>query len=142
MKYITMTTYAYDLEDVMTNNLKYAWNTQDLWDASSKLNVVTLRISDVKHWIYKPCWSIGSKDECFISPYQVLLQPKRFPEHIKRINASDTTYPLIIMDDKYDKYGTILDGNHRFAKLIIDGKKVVKVVYLSRSKLDKLKVKV
>ena len=45
------------------------------------------------------------------------------------------------MEDKYDKYGGILDGNHRFAKMIQQNKRKVKIVYFTKKELDKLKIK-
>ena len=45
------------------------------------------------------------------------------------------------MEDKYDKYGSILDGNHRFAKMIKQNKRVVPIVYFTKKELDKLKIK-
>lgn len=45
------------------------------------------------------------------------------------------------MEDAFDKFGTILDGNHRFAKLLINKKRTIKVVYFSKKELDKLKIK-
>ena len=60
-------------------------------------------MKDVKHWVYSQCWS---KKDCYISIFQVLQQPSKFPEHIKRIRNADLEYPLIVIEDKYDKYDT------------------------------------
>jgi len=35
----------------------------------------------------------------------------------------------------------ILDGNHRFAKMIQQNKRKVKIVYFTKKELDKLKIK-
>ena len=51
-------------------------------------------------------------------------------------------HPLIVIEDKYDKYGDILDGNHIFAKMIKENKKVVPIVYFTKKELDKLKIKI
>jgi hypothetical protein len=45
---------------------------------------------------------------------------------MKRIKKADISYPIIVIEDEYDKCGSILDGNHRFAKLIMDNAKIVK----------------
>ena len=100
--------------------------------------VIKYKIKDVKHWVYNQCWN---KKDCFISIFQVLQQPHKFPKHIKRIKDADLKYPLIVVEDKYDKYGNILDGNHRFAKTIEQNKRVVSIVYFTRKELDKLKIK-
>ena len=70
-----------------------------------------------------------------------IIIPNKFPKHIKRIKNADLKYPLIVMEDKYDKYGSILDGNHRFAKMIKQNKRVVSIVYFTKKELDKLKIK-
>jgi disulfide oxidoreductase YuzD len=130
--------YAYLTEDVMREDFRYAWQQEDLWDLAKTKKVIKYKMNDIKHWVYNPCWS---KKECFVSIFQVLMQPKKFPEHIKRIKNADLKYPLIVLEDKYDKYGTILDGNHRFAKMIKENKRVVPIVYFTRKELNKLRIK-
>lgn len=130
--------YAYNLEDVMKDNFEYAWDQEELWEIAKKKKIITYKMNDVKHWVYTPCWSKG---KCFISIFQVLNQPKKFPRHIKRIKNADLKYPLIVIEDKYDKYGGILDGNHRFAKMIQQNKRKVKIIYFTKKELDKLKIK-
>ena len=105
--------YAFLLRNVMINDFRYGYR-------------------DVAPWVYPPVWNKG---KCFISIYQVLMQPKQFPKHIDRIARADTQYPLIITDDIFDPYGSILDGNHRFAKLILQQKETVNVVKLSQAEL-------
>jgi len=130
--------YGFLLEDVMKDNFKYGYKPEDLWEAAKKKKVIKYNMNDVKHWVYGPCWSKG---DCFISIYQVLMQPKKFPEHISRIKKADTKYPLIVIEDKYDKYGGILDGNHRFAKMVLQNKKKIPIVYFTKDELNKLKIK-
>jgi len=100
--------------------------------------VVTYNMEDVKHWVYAPCWShtIGGQ-ECFLSIYQVLIQSEMFPEHMERIKGADLRYPLVIVEDEFDKYGVILDGNHRFAKSLILGKKSVNIQRIEKDELTK-----
>jgi len=100
-------------------------------------------MKDVKHWIYAPCWSYNlDNTNCFYSIYQVLIQKKKFNDDVKRIKKADISYPLIVVEDEFDSYGSILDGNHRFAKLIMNNSKKVKFKYISKKELDKLLVKV
>lgn len=109
---------------------------EKLWERAARKKICTVNMSDVKHWIYSPCWSIT--DDHFISPYQVMMQPDKFPDHIARIDRADLTYPLIVVDDDYDKFGVILDGNHRFAKMIRGNKRVVKIVRFSKKEIAAL----
>jgi disulfide oxidoreductase YuzD len=133
---------AYLLEDVMKNKYNRGFYQEDLWEYVENKKIFELNIKDVKHWIYKPCWSyIINNRECFYSIYQVLMQKNKFKEDIKRIKKADTKYPLIIIEDEFDKYGTILDGNHRFAKLLINNSNKVKFKFISRKELDKIIIK-
>lgn len=132
---------AYLLEDVMKNKFDRAVYQEDLWEYVKHKPIKTYRISDVKHWVYTPCWSF-KQTNYFYSVYQVLLQKKQFSKEIKRIKRANVSYPLIITEDKFDKFGTILDGHHRFAKLIMRGKhKKIKVQFIPRNDLMKLMVK-
>ena len=133
---------AYLLEDVMNNKYSYGFYQEDLWKYVENKKINEYNIKDVKHWIYKPCWSYNINNrECFYSIYQVLMQKNKFKEDIKRIKKADTRYPLIIIEDEFDKYGTILDGNHRFAKLLINNSNKVKFKFISRKELNKIIIK-
>jgi disulfide oxidoreductase YuzD len=72
----------------------------------------------------------------------VLIQKTKFKEDMKRIKKADTSYPLIVIENEFDSYGGILDGNHRFAKLIMNNSKKVKFKFISRKELDKLMMNV
>jgi disulfide oxidoreductase YuzD len=78
----------------------------------------------------------------FLFYYQVLMQKGKFKEDIKRIKKANTSYPLIVIENEFDSYGGILDGNHRFAKLIMNNSKKVKFKFISRKELDKLMVNI
>jgi len=47
------------------------------------------------------------------------------------ITKADTKYPLIVVEDPNDKYGVILDGNHRFAKLFMQKVEKIKIKYIT-----------
>ena len=140
------TNYAFLLDNVMKKDYRYAYDPKDLWEKASQKKIIKYNMSDVKHWAYSPCWSHNdnnnnnNNNDWFISIYQVLLQPKKFKDHMKRIKNADTSYPLIIVEDEYNKFGSILDGNHRFAKLLMEKKRVVNVVYFTKKELDKIKI--
>ena len=69
--------YAYLTENVMREDFRYAWKQEDLWELAKTKKVVKYRMNDVKHWVYNSSWS--NKD-CFVSIFQVLMQPKMLPE--------------------------------------------------------------
>ena len=134
---------AYLLDDVMKNKFDRAFYQEDLWKYVENKKTEEYDMKNVKHWIYTPCWSYNqNKIECFYSIYQVLMQKSKFKEDMKRIKKADTSYPLIVIENEFDSYGTILDGNHRFAKLLMNNSKKVKFKFISRKELDKLMVKV
>ncbi len=134
---------AYLLEDVMKNKFNKGFYQEDLWKYVENKKIHEYDMKDVKHWIYAPCWSYNlDNTDCFYSIYQALIQKKKFKDDIKRIKKADTSYPLIVVEDEFDSYGSILDGNHRFAKLIMNNSKKVKFKYISKKELDKLLVKV
>jgi hypothetical protein len=134
--------YAALLQDVMKNNFNYGYDQEELWKYVEIKKTKTYKMNDVKHWVYNPCWSYDlDKKTCFYSIFQVLNQKSKFKEDMKRIKKADISYPIIVIEDEYDKYGSILDGNHRFAKLIIDNAKVVKYKFISKKQLDKFRIK-
>ncbi len=133
---------AFLLEDVMKNKFNKAFYQEDLWEFVNNKKTKEYNIEDVKHWVYTPCWSFNLNNiECFYSIYQVLAQKGKFKEDMKRIKKADTSYPIIVIEDKFDKYGTILDGNHRFAKLIMNNSKKVKIKFITQKELQKLMIK-
>ena len=130
------------LKDVMKNKFDKGFYEEDLWNFVENKKTEEYNIKDVKHWVYSPCWSYNiNNTECFYSIYQVLMQKNKFKKDMKRIKNADISYPLIVIEDDFDTYGSILDGNHRFAKLIINNNKKVKFKYISKKELDKLIVK-
>jgi hypothetical protein len=134
--------YAMLLSNVMKNNFNYGYDQEELWKYVENKKEKEYKIDDVKHWVYSPCWSYEINNTlCFYSIYQVLLQKKRFNEDMKRIKKADTSYPIIIIEDEFDKYGSILDGNHRFAKLIMNKAKVVKYKFITKKELEKFRIK-
>lgn len=133
---------AYLLEDVMKNKFNYGFYQEDLWKYVENKKMQTYDMKDVKHWVYQPCWSYNINNyECFYSIYQVLTQKRKFKEDMKRIKKADISYPLIVIEDEFDHYGTILDGNHRFAKMIINNEKKVNFKYISKKELQNLFIK-
>lgn len=136
-------TMAFLLEDVMKNKFNNAFYQEDLWEFVKNKKTHEYNIQDVKHWVYTPCWSFNlNNTEYFYSIYQVLCQKGKFKDDIKRIKKSNTSYPIIVIEDKFDKYGSILDGNHRFAKLIMNNNKKVKFKFITKKELQKLMIKV
>ncbi len=138
---ITSRSVAYLLQDVLEKKFDYGFYEEELWAYVSGRGkpIIEYEMEDVKHWVYSSPWSYQTRDkeeeECFVSIYQVLLQRERFTEHWQRIKQADLQYPLIVIEDDFDKYGSILDGNHRFAKMITEDVKKVKLQFISKAEL-------
>lgn len=129
-------------EDVVKRK-SVGWYTDDVIALSKRYKTKSLKMRNVKHWVYSTPWSIPTGNtQCPLSIYEVITLPKdkTLKEHHKRIKKADTSYPLIITPDPYDKYGIILDGNHRFAKLVNQDAEFVDVVSIPLEALNKIKV--
>lgn len=132
--------YTYVLKDVMKHHYGHGIVVEDLWAYVADKKVETYAMKDVLHWVYHPCWSYPCEGaDCYYSIYQVLMQRSKFQKDMRRIKKADTSYPIIVVEDEYDRFGSILDGNHRFAKLVLNASQTVKFVYVSARELNKLR---
>ena len=89
----------------------YEWDVTDLWEAASGLTPVPVCV-DTLGDLDEPVW--GSN----MTPLDVV-------GHIRRINAADLSYPIILTPD-----GWIADGVHRVLKTILAGGNMVMAVTL------------
>lgn len=101
------------LEDVIKKEFNYAFNPKDLWEKAKDKKITKYNMSDVKHWVYNPCWTHPKNDDWPTSIHQALTQPKKFPDHIKRIKKADISHALIVVEDEFDKFGGVLDGKQK-----------------------------
>lgn len=69
--------------------------------------------------------------------WHVLDNQGKYVQKMKRIEDTDTSYPLHIMEKKW-KY-LMIDWLHRLAKLYLQWKKTVKVKIIPQSYLPKIK---
>ena len=77
-------------------------------------------------WILDvPFWE-DEDGNIVIAPNEVIHNPDSYPEHREKIRNADTTYPLDIMKNKKGEW-SILDGIHRFVKLVLSGETIVRV---------------
>ena len=132
-----MTQRAYLLSDVLCNpNRAKSVAMSDLFEFAAKKPIKSMSIKKCSHWAYHSCWSDNDHD--FYSIFQVLMQKSKFKKHVRRINTADLSCPIIVIEDLLDEIGVILDGNHRFAKLLESGAKRVKYVKISIREFYKL----
>jgi len=100
------------------------------WRDNEKLWALEVPVEDMKTaellWILEvPFWEDG-QGNIVITPKEVIENLDKYPEHRDRIQKSDTAHPLDIMQNKKGRWLT-LDGLHRLVKLVLEGKKIVRV---------------
>jgi hypothetical protein len=109
----------------------HPYKIEQVWEAAKNKRVTRLPIKVFKNSLTAKYWDdINGKD---ISPYEVLINPKRAPYHADAIIKADLTYPLIVSESNLD----VLDGLHRLCKSIILNLKTVKVQKVSVNDLEK-----
>ena len=139
LQLINMTHMAYPLEEVIKGTFKKCYKMNNIWNITKNNKMHKIKLNDVKHWIYHTPWSYECNGkEHFLSIYQVLLLPSKYKQHMDRIKKTNLKYPIVVMKDKYDKNGIILDGNHRFAKAILQNKANILVKYITDKQLKKI----
>jgi len=55
--------------------------------------------------------------------WDAIQSPKKLAEHMKQVMAADLNYPVIM-----DEEGFIMDGWHRVAKALLEGRATIKAV--------------
>jgi len=82
-------------------------------------------IEELRWMMEIPFWEDDSGD-IVVKPNDVLANPDKFPDHMQLINNCDTSFPIHITKNKLNEW-IILDGLHRLAKLVSEGKKSIMV---------------
>lgn len=93
------------------SNGEYEWDVADLWEAAGGLIPTPIRVEELAD-LDEPVWGPS-------------LTPLDIVGHIRRIEAADETYPIILTPD-----GHIADGVHRTLKAILAGRSTVMAVTL------------
>jgi len=84
-----------------------------------KLKYTKIKIDQLLHNLDYKGWG-NPKINLFYSPKQVLENPKKYKDEIKRINESNLKYPIIVYNNN------IVDGVHRLTKSCLLNKKTIK----------------
>ena len=71
------------------------------------------------------------KNNIYYSPKQVLENPKKYKDEIKRINDANLKYPIIVYDNN------IVDGVHRLTKSCLLNKKTIKAYIFDKEIMKK-----
>ena len=90
-----------------------AWDVDRLISLSSSFPVYEISINEIKE-LDTPYWSIDGDQPPTVRDYA---------EHFKLMVEADLTYPIILKHD-----GRIMDGTHRVAKSLAEGRATIKAV--------------
>jgi hypothetical protein len=110
----------------------FHWREEEVWALDAPAEDMDIgRLAwhfDVPFW-HSPG---GSYD---LSPGEVMRDMDGFPEHGKRIESADISYPLDILKNPKTGRWTLLDGLHRLARLHMLGRKTVRVRKISMERI-------
>lgn len=109
------TEYAFDLPFWRDN--------EKLW--ALKVPVEEMNIIELMWILDVPFWEDADGNIVFTAR-EVMNDIDNYPEHRDKIKAADTSYPVDIMKNKKGKWLT-LDGLHRLVKLVMEGKRTIRV---------------
>lgn len=71
-----------------------------------------------------------------VSPSQVRADPAQFPDHMRRVMASDLEHPVHLVEHKGRL--VVLDGYHRLLKAAIQGRAEIDAMVLSQQDLESI----
>lgn len=91
---------------------RYIWYTERLWELAKDLPEYA---AEVEHFeeLDRDCWFSERKPPTI----------REVAGHCQRINEADFSKPVIINDN-----GRLMDGGHRLARALLEGRKTVKAV--------------
>lgn len=105
-----------------------------------RLHILDLPIQPVAvddlAWLFGlPLWQKnGARFQ--VSPAQVRAEPARFPDHMRRVMASDLEHPIHLV--KHNGRLVVLDGYHRLLKAAIQGRAQIEAMVLSQQDLQSI----
>jgi hypothetical protein len=85
-----------------------------------------------------PFWKTKKGRSFDLCPAEVILNPNSHAAHARRISEADTAYPLVVSE--FGGTLVILDGLHRFAKLISELKTRVECLYVPATSLEQREI--
>lgn len=109
------------------------WNIHSLH--SLDLPIRPVPVDDLA-WLFNlPLWqNNGARFQ--VSPAQVRADPARFPDHMRRVMASDLNQPIHLVE--HNGRLVVLDGNHRLLKAALHGRAQIEAMVLSQQDLQSI----
>ena len=103
-----MLTLPMDMGTFTHNNVTHSVRT--LAVGAGKEEIIDIRrvISVLAH----PVWD---QDDERVTPREVMADPRGYPEHYRRIEEADLSYPILVFPDENGRL-IVADGCHRICK--------------------------
>jgi hypothetical protein len=107
------------------------------WDMARlralSLPVQRVAVQDLAWQFDLPLWQLNGV-RFQVSPGQVRDDPARFPDHRRRVMASDLRYPIHLI--RHSGRLVVLDGFHRLLKAVLQGQAQIDAMVLSQQDLE------
>jgi hypothetical protein len=101
------------------------------------LPVRRVAVADLAWMFDLPLWQLnGTRFQ--VSPSQVRADPAQFPDHMRRVMATDLEYPVHLTEHKGRL--VVLDGFHRLLKAAIEARAEIDAMILSQQNLDSISI--
>ncbi len=91
---------------------RYIWYTERLWKLAKDLPEYEADVERFEE-LDRDCWFGAGRTPTI----------REVAEHCRRINETDPEIPVIVNDN-----GRLMDGGHRLARALLEGRKTVKAV--------------
>ncbi|MDR3208554.1 MAG: ParB N-terminal domain-containing protein [Rickettsiales bacterium] len=112
----------------------FNWEEKEVWELD--IPVEQMDINELVWHFDIPFWQTdGGRYD--LKPSEVLNNPDKYQHHKERIEKSDISYPLDILNNPKTGRWTLLDGLHRLARLYLLGKTNVSVRKVSVEDIKK-----
>lgn len=99
----------------------FVWDKAKVWALSTPISEVETQ--SLEWHLALPVWSTVIGEPLFdLTPSAVLAQPGTYTAHWHRILQADLAYPLDLFPQNTIGRWVILDGYHRLARCILEGR--------------------
>ncbi|WP_143220989.1 ParB N-terminal domain-containing protein [Actinomadura sp. CNU-125] len=120
--------------DVLKETLPFVpWKIERLW--ALELPVRHIAVQELEWSFDLPLWQLNG-ERFQVTPRQVRDDPQRFPDHHRRVMASDLAYAIHLVEHRGRL--VVLDGFHRLLKADIEGRTAIDAMVLSHADLDSI----
>lgn len=115
-----------------SNGFPFAFDMEQMWKSDTAIE--SIPVSDLEWNLDYPWWEDEDGEKYRLKPREALNEINRYPSHKSRIEHADTEHPLIL-GMTLQKRWLILDGMHRFVKMILNRHTEVQVKKFSLGRL-------